>query len=235
MSALDGHVVAVAGAGGALGPALLRRLTDDGATLALCGRDGERLRALALELELPQARVVVREADLEVDGAAAGWAADVVERFGRIDGLCHLVGGWRGGTPLPDADPGEWDALVGPLVDTVRHVVAAFGGPLAEAPAGRFVLASSTQATAPTAANAAYSAAKAAADAWVLALADAWRDGRATANVVAVKALLTPAMRERSPDKAFTHFAEVEDVAAAFAYLLSGAARHVNGRRLVLA
>ena len=40
----------------------------------------------------------------EADGAQAVVSA-ATERFGRIDVLLHLVGGWTGGTPLADLDP----------------------------------------------------------------------------------------------------------------------------------
>ncbi len=73
------------------------------------------------------------------------------------------------------------------------------------APHGRFVLVSSKQAQAPTATNAAYAAAKAAAEAWTLALADGFEGSDATANILVVDAILTPRMREEEPDKRLPH------------------------------
>ena len=93
---------------------------------------------------------------------------------------------------------------------------------------------SSTQAQAPSATNAAYGAAKAAAESWTLALADSLAESGATANIVVVNAILTPRMREQNPDKAFQTFTSVEDIAEAVAYLLSDAAAKMNGARLAL-
>ena len=64
---------------------------------------------------------------------------------------------------------------------------------------GRFVIVSSGQAQAPTHKNAAYAAAKAAHEAWTLALADRFRGTGATANIVVVGSILTPEMREEEP------------------------------------
>ena len=105
---------------------------------------------------------------------------------------------------------------------------------LAASPHGRFVLVSSKQAQAPTNTNAAYAAAKAAAEAWTLALADGFEGSAATANILVVDAILTPRMREEEPDKAFPTFTPAEDIADGIAFLCSDAAKKMNGQRFPL-
>jgi NAD(P)-dependent dehydrogenase (short-subunit alcohol dehydrogenase family) len=99
---------------------------------------------------------------------------------------------------------------------------------------GRYVLVSSSQAQAPSGTNASYAAAKAAAEAWTLALADSFSDSPATANIVVVNAILTPAMREQNPDKEYPTFTSTEDLAEAIAYVVSDEAAKMNGKRLSL-
>ena len=90
-----------------------------------------------------------------------------------VTGVAHLVGGWRGGKPLPEAPLEDWALLHDLLIRTVQHTTRAFAPALkAAGDRGRFVLVSSQQAQAPTSTNAAYAAAKAAAEAWTLAFAD---------------------------------------------------------------
>ena len=96
------------------------------------------------------------------------------------------------------------------------------------------MLVSSTQAQAPDGTNAAYAAAKAAAESWTLALADAFKDTPATANIIVVNAILTPRMREENPDKEYPTFTAAEDIAEAIAFLCSDAAAKMNGQRLSL-
>lgn len=226
------RIVAIAGAAGGLGPHVARRFAADGATLALADRDADAVRALAVELggDEHDARAV----DLLDEDAARAWAADLLARFGRVDALLHLVGGWRGGQPIDEAPLADWALLEGLLVRTVQHTSRAFRPALVASGRGRFALVSAKAASQPTATNAAYAAAKAAAEAWTLALADSFADEPATANVVVVNAIVTPEMRERSPEKPFKTFTDAGDVAAALAYLCSDAAVKMNGRRLLL-
>jgi NAD(P)-dependent dehydrogenase (short-subunit alcohol dehydrogenase family) len=233
-AALDGRVFAIAGIGGGLGPAVAERLAAAGATLAGTDRDRERVDEVGAALGLPAERWDGRAVDLFDQGAARGWCAALLERFGRIDGLLHLVGGWRGGQPLHEASLSDWDLLHDLLIRTVQHTSRAFHDALLNAEHGRFVLVSAKQAQAPSNSNAAYAAAKAAAEAWTLALADGFVGTSATANIIVVEAILTPRMREESPDRDFSSFTPAEHVATAIAFLCSDAAQEMNGQRLPL-
>ena len=230
--ALDGRVLAVAGGAGNLGPTVVKRLADDGARACVCGRDRDGLDALAAELDTPIETDVV---DLLDAAATKAWAADLASRHdGRVDGLVHLVGGWRGGTPIEEAPLEDWDALSVLLVRTLQHATQAFAPALMQGGRGRFVLVSTGQAQAPTHPNAAYAAAKAASETWALALADRFKGTGATANIVVVGAIVTPQMRAESPDKEFSTFTPAEEIAEAIAYLSSDSAASMNGQRVTL-
>jgi NAD(P)-dependent dehydrogenase (short-subunit alcohol dehydrogenase family) len=232
---LDGRVLAIAGVGGGLGPLVAARFAAAGATVAGAGRDQALLDSLAGELGIPEERWDGRSVDLLDEDAARGWCAALVDRFGRVDGLVHLVGGWRGGQPLHEEPLADWELLHDLLIRTVQHTTRAFHGQLAASPHGRFVLVSAKQAQRPSNTNAAYAAAKAAAEAWTLALADGFEPGGATANVVVVDAILTPRMREENPGGDFATFTPAEHVADGIAFLCSDAAAEMNGQRLALA
>jgi NAD(P)-dependent dehydrogenase (short-subunit alcohol dehydrogenase family) len=230
--ALEGRVIAVGGGTGNLGPTVVRRLAEAGAQTCVSGRDRESLDALAAEIGSAVETDVV---DLLDADATASWAADLAGRHdGRVDGLVHLVGGWRGGTPIEEAPLEDWDFLSTLLVRTLQHATQAFAPHLLGSDHGRVVIVSAGQAQAPTNTNASYAAAKAAADAWTLALADRFKGTGATANLVVVGAIVTPAMREESPDKDFSTFTPAEEIAEAIAYLCSDDAASMNGQRLTL-
>lgn len=232
---LDGRVIAIAGVGGGLGPLVAAELARAGATVAGTDRDQGLLDSLGGELGLPAERWDGRVVDLLDPEAATAWCAALVERFGGVDGLVHLVGGWRGGQPLHEEPLEDWDFLHGLLIRTVQHTTRAFHGELERAGGrGRFVLVSAKQAQAPSNTNAAYAAAKAAAEAWTLAFADGFEPGGATANIVVVDAILTPRMREENPGKEFPTFTPAERLAEAIAFVCSDAAATMNGQRLRL-
>ena len=234
MGDLDGRVIAVAGVGGGLGPAVVERLAADGATLALADIGVDRIEAAVGGLSIPEDRLDMQAVDLLEADAAVAWRDSLVERFGKVDGLLHLVGGWRGGDPIESFDMDDYEWLHDLLVRTLQNASRAFHGVLTESGNGRFALVSSTQAQAPNGTNAAYAATKAAAESWTLALADSFEGTGATANIVVVNAILTPAMRERNPDKEYPTFTPAEAIADALAYLCSDAAGRMNGQRLEL-
>ena len=232
---LAGRTYAIAGAGGGLGPSVARVLAAAGASLALADRGREQLDPVVAELGLDPARVDARAVDLLDEEATRAWARALRDRFGAVDGVLHLVGGWRGGTPLAEAPLEDWALLHDLLIRTVQHTSRAFRDDLAGSPHGRFVLVSALQASKPSGTNAAYGAAKAAAEAWTLALADDLSETEATANIVIINALVTPQMRAANPDKAYKTFTDAGEIAETIAWLCSDAARKMNGRRVVLA
>ncbi len=232
MSALDGAVVAVAGAGGGAGAAVARRLAKAGAFVAVADAEAAKAQRVADDVVAAGGRAEAVVSDLGDFHAVRAWADELTARHGRVDGLVHLVGGWRGGTPLARAGLDDWEALEPPLVRTVARTAQAFHDALLASPAGRFALVSSREATKPTQTNAGYAAAKAAAETWTLALADAFSNSSAAASIIVVKALLTPAMREDKPDAAFAGFTPVADLADTIAGLWDSPADAVNGTRI---
>jgi NAD(P)-dependent dehydrogenase (short-subunit alcohol dehydrogenase family) len=222
---LEGRRIAVAGAGGGLGPDVVGALVDAGAWVAAADR--------SKELCSPVEGVAHHTAgvDLLTEEGARAWAADLE----RVDGVLHLVGGWRGGDAIEDMDLADLELLEGLLFRTVVHTTRAFA-PLLKAAGerGRFALVSSSVVGRPTAGNAAYAATKAAAEAWTLTLAAELAETGGTANVAVVTAIVTPQMRAENPDKAYKTFTDTGEIATALAYLCSDAARKMNGQRLHL-
>lgn len=229
MSRLDGRVVAVAGAGGGLGPEVVRALTAEGARVAACDRDEDALTAVR------GTAADARVADLATPEGAVRWRDDLAGALGEVHGLLHLVGGWRGGAPLHEAPLEDLDLLELLLFRTVVHTTRAFARDLAAAgERGRFALVSAAQAQRPAAGNAAYAATKAAAETWTIAFARELQEHGATANVVVINALATPRMRAESPEKAFRTFTDAAEIAEALVFLCSDAARKMTGQRFAL-
>jgi NAD(P)-dependent dehydrogenase (short-subunit alcohol dehydrogenase family) len=232
LSSLESRVLALAGAGGSLGPTVVRHLAPTGARLSLGGRHRDPLESLAAEAG---GDAEAEEVDLLDPAAARAWADGISERFGAVDGLVHMVGGWRGGVAIEDAPLEDWADFLEPLlVRTLVHATQAFVPHLLASGRGRVVVMSAGQAQAPTSTNALYAASKAAAETWTLALADRFKGTGCTANLIVVGAIVTQAMREESPDKDFSTFTPAEQIAETIAYLTSDAAASMNGQRVIL-
>ncbi|MFF4403749.1 SDR family NAD(P)-dependent oxidoreductase [Streptoverticillium reticulum] len=239
---LDGAVVAVAGAAGPAGRATLLRLAEAGATVVAADADAARLAEAvdAARYAHGGATVTGDTVDLLDLDAARAWADRTEKEFGRVDGLVHLVGGWRGSATFAETDLEDWALLEKLLIRTVQHTSLAFEGPLARSGRGRYLLISAEGASKPTAGNAAYAASKAAAEAWTLALADSFRKAGgdsappAAAAILIVKALVHDAMRAERPNAKFAGFTDVKDLAQAIVGVWDKPAQEVNGTRLWL-
>ncbi len=239
---LEGAVIVVAGAGGPAGRATLQRLARAGAHVVAGDASPDRL-AEAVDLARYDAgggAITGDVVDLLDLNATREWAARIEKDLGRVDGMVHLVGGWRGSASFPETDLADWDFLEKLLIRTVQHTSLAFHDSLLRSPHGRYVLVSAAGATQPTAGNAAYAAAKAAAEAWTLALGDSFRKlgdpehPTAAAAVLIIKALVHDEMRRQRPNAKFAGFTDVTDLADAIADVWTRPAQAVNGKRLWL-
>lgn len=240
--ALSGAVIAVAGAGGPAGRATLVRLAEAGATVVGADNDPQRLSEAvdAARYASGGATVTGDTVDLLDLQSTRDWATHVEKDFGRVDGLVHLVGGWRGSETFTKTSLDDWDFLELLLVKTVQHTSLAFHEALQRSERGRYVLISASAASRPTAGNAAYAAGKAAAEAWTLALADYFRKAggpegpTSAAAILVVKALVHDAMRAERPNAKFAGFTDVKDLAEAIEGVWHKPAAEVNGNRLWL-
>jgi len=176
---LDGRLVLVAGATSASGEAVSRSLVTAGATVLAVGTRPEALDALAAAVPGVDTRVC----DLSDRDAVAELAMRIHLKFGAIDGLIHLVGGWRGGGGIAGQSDEDWDFLERGF-RTLRNTTRVFYDDLVASPAGRLAIVSSTAVDAPYAGGANYAAAKAAADAWARAVAQGF--AKAAPNAAAV-------------------------------------------------
>jgi NADP-dependent 3-hydroxy acid dehydrogenase YdfG len=162
-------VVMVTGATGAAGRSTCAALAAAGHRVIAVGRDEAALADVRAD------RIFGRVCELTDQVAVADLVRSVREEMGAIDGLVHLVGGWRGGSTFSANTEQDWTFLSANLIDTLRHVTLQVHDDLLASEFGRAVIVSAQAARRPTAGNANYATAKAAAEAWLQALADSLR------------------------------------------------------------
>jgi NAD(P)-dependent dehydrogenase (short-subunit alcohol dehydrogenase family) len=221
----------ITGATGGLGRVFAADLAADGWDLALVSSSEARLGALVAEGGLDSARTLTLEADL-LDRAAAQAAIEAAyERFGRVDALAHLVGGWTGGTYVARCPDDPFREMLDQHLWTSLNVLRELTPRMVEAGFGRIVAVSSPMAASPDAGMSAYGVAKAAQETLYAALAKEVAGSGVTVNIVRVRAIDTSAGAEGSEKAGATAPAEIS---AAVRYLFGETARVVNGSRLDL-
>jgi NADP-dependent 3-hydroxy acid dehydrogenase YdfG len=192
MTDLANRTVLIAGATSASGRAVARALLDAGARVVAVGSDQERLDAL--EAELPG--LVGERADLTDGDDVLELAMRVHARVGDVDGVIHLVGGWRGGGGLAGQTEEDYRVLERSFT-ALRYVSRAFYDDLVASPAGRIAIVSSTTVERPTAGGANYTAVKAASESWMRSVAQGFAKSGSPAAAVTFRVQSLAGLEER--------------------------------------
>jgi NADP-dependent 3-hydroxy acid dehydrogenase YdfG len=145
----DGRVAVITGATGVLGRVVTETFARDGVRVVVVGRDKARLDQLAQEFQLSTGSWLPVVADLRRPEAASNVVSATLEEFGRLDVLIHLVGGWSGGTPIVELDPGELTGMLDQHVWTTLNITKAAVPVMIEAGWGRVIAISSPVASDP--------------------------------------------------------------------------------------
>ena len=236
---LPALTVLVTGGSGASGVAVAGVLRAAGHRVITVGSDQQRIEAAAQQAG---DGVTPLTCDLARLDDVRQLRDDVALQAGAVDAVIHLVGGWRGAQGIPDQSDEDWDFLERGAVTTLRNITRVFFDDIAASPHGRFAMVSSTAVESPAASVANYVAAKAAAEAWTMAVADGFRraaaaggDGQAAAVVLVVKALVDDGLRRSHPERTFPGATDVAELAAAVVGLFDAPAVELNGTRVRLA
>jgi NAD(P)-dependent dehydrogenase (short-subunit alcohol dehydrogenase family) len=231
---LENRVVVISGATGGAGRVVTKLMADQGAKLVLLGRSAERLPDLVNELGLEDERCLTIVVDLGNQDAVGSAADAVIQKFGKVDVLLQLVGGWTGGQTVAEVDPSDVADMLQQHVWTTFHLAQAFVPHLVKNKWGRIMAISSPFAAAPQAKGAPYAVGKAAQEALMLTLAQELKGTGVTANILLVKTIDVAHQRELEPNSKTSSWTTPEEIAEAILYFASDEARMVNGARLPL-
>lgn len=108
MFSLAGRAALVTGGNGGLGRAMALGLRAAGASVAVTGRNEEKNRAVARELDDPDAVIPL---DVRYERAVQLAMAQVVERFGHLDVLVNNAGNGQLGSVL-QMSLNDWDSVI---------------------------------------------------------------------------------------------------------------------------
>ncbi len=223
--------VLITGAGGNLGAAAARAFAQHGANLVLLDRERAALeRVLGPESE----RVLLATADLldadQVDAAVAR----ARERYGRIDVLCNIAGGFRMGQAVHATSDQDWDFLFGLNTRSLLHSVRAVAPRMQAAGGGKIVNVAAYAALKGAAMMGAYCASKDVVVRLTEAMAAELRDDGINVNCVLPSIIDTPDNRAAMPDADPTRWVQPDALADVLLFLASDAARAVHGAAIAV-
>jgi NAD(P)-dependent dehydrogenase (short-subunit alcohol dehydrogenase family) len=222
---LKNQRVAVTGAFGTLGAAVVRAACSAGANVAAIGH------AAASSVEMPSTAISIVGADL-ADATLAKHALDqAAQALGGLDALVNIAGAFRWET-LTDGDLDTWDFLYRANLRTAVATSQAAIAHLQRSGGGRIVNIGAASATKAAAGMGAYAASKAGIARLTEALAEELTDHRITVNAVLPSIIDTPSNRAAMPAAQFDRWAKPEQVSDVILFLLSAQASAVTGALL---
>src|SRR6202163_4704531 len=127
-------------------------------------------------------------------------AADtIISRFGKIDVLAHLVGGFVGGQTVADTDDATFQRMFDMNLNSAFHILRSVIPHMRKAGAGSIIAIGSRAAEDPGPTVGAYSTSKAALVSLIRTVAAENKDAGITANVILPGTMDTPANRKAMP------------------------------------
>jgi NAD(P)-dependent dehydrogenase (short-subunit alcohol dehydrogenase family) len=216
------RVVLITGAKGGLGSFVTQRFLGAGATVIGSSR------SISQE-DFPLPNFIALAVDFTKAGAAREAVEFAVGRFGRLDVLVHVLGGFAGGQRVAETDDATWEQMQDLNLTSAFYVIRAAIPHLRKSGSGRIVAIGSLTAMEPHARLGAYVIFKAALTTLVRTVALENRDAGVTANVVLPGTMDTPGNRRSMPNADFSKWLKPEVVADLVLWLADEQARHVTG------
>jgi len=222
MNIMEGKVVLITGAKGGLGTFVTERFLDAGASVVGTSRSIK-------QSDFSSSRFTAMPADFSSGAAVRDLANQVVSRFGKIDALIHVMGGFAGGQSVADTDDKTWEQMRDLNLTSAFYVSRAVIPHMRKAKYGRIVAVGSLAAVEPHAGLGAYVVSKAAMATLIRTVALENADANITANVVLPGTMDTPNNRASMPTADFSKWVQPQDVASLIVYLAGEQAAQITG------
>ena len=226
-----GRVAVITGGFGALGQVVAAAAIGHGFKVAVVGHTAEAPAALAGKLG-PNG-LLLGGVDLADEAAAAKAMNAVTSRFGRIDALLNIAGGFRW-IKIGDSHSADLEILFRMNVQTAANAIRAALPALKKSSAGRVVNVGALAAEKAAAGMGPYAASKAAVLRLTEALAEELKDARITVNAVLPSIIDTPQNRADMPKADFSRWVAPGDLAEVMLFLASEKARAITGAHIAV-
>ncbi|SPA02269.1 3-oxoacyl-(acyl-carrier-protein) reductase FabG [Cupriavidus taiwanensis] len=214
--------VLITGAGGNLGYAVASAFAEEGAKLVLFDRNPSKLG------EFEGSHMVcgvdlVNQSDVSENVRAA------VERFGQIDVVCNLAGGFSMGSPVHESSEDDIEHLLDLNVRTLLNVVRAVAPSMIGNGGGRFINVGANSAAKGVGLMSGYCATKDMVARITESMSAELRDSNINVNAVLPSIIDTPENRSAMPDADHDRWVKPRALADVIQFLASDAARAIHG------
>jgi len=219
---MTGKTALITGANGGLGTHVTKALLDAGFVVV-------GLAPKIRQADFDHPNFTALPASLDSLDAAKKAADTVIGRFGKIDVLAHLVGGFAGGQTVADTDDATFQRMFDMNLNSAFHMLRAVIPHMRKAGAGRIIAVGSRAAEDPGPGVGAYSASKAALVSLIRTVAIENKDAGITANIILPGTMDTPANRKAMSGADTSTWVQPASVAGLIVWLAGDAGKDVTG------
>ena len=218
-------VVLITGGTGALGGMLVKKFLNSGAvTISSFHNEKD-----AEKLKIENSKVELIELDILQETQLLERIPKLVKKFGTIDILVNVVGGYLGGKNTNDLSEAEWDKMMNLNLKSAflisKHVIPV----MVSGKGGKIVHISSRTGQKSEGGDSAYAASKAGLIRFIESAAQEFKDSGININCILPTTIDTDANRKAMPNSDFSKWLSIEDLANVILFLCSSGARVING------
>lgn len=219
---LESKIALITGANGGLGTSVTSAFLDAGATVVGVSRN-------IRQADFDHPSFVAIAAELSSGDATNKLMEQIAAKFGRIDVLAHLIGGFAGGTSIAETDDQTFANMLDLNLRSAFYLLRSVIPKMRGAGNGRIIAIASRAAEDPGPGVGAYSASKAALVSLIRTVALENKDRGITANVILPGTIDTPANRKAMPSADTRTWVQPTSIASLIVWLASEAGKDVNG------
>ena len=222
-------VAVLTGATGWLGTALTTRLLAKGYRIGATYLIPDEAVGYEERFPYDEDRLVLRRVNAVEREKIDGFMASIASRFGRVDVVGALVGGWAGGRDVADTDDIRFDRMIDLNLRSAFCTVRAAIPYLEAGGGGRILLVGSRAAVDTPPGQAAFNIAKAGVVALAKTAALELEEADITVNVILPTVIDTPATRAALPYSDYVKWPTPDEIAAVAEYILTGESGVMSG------
>ena len=225
----EGKLVLITGGTGALGREVSLAFLKSNAVAAMTYVVDKELPQLESKIGDLIKKVMLIKADIVDEQQIKKTVSDVVKKYGHIDVLVNLVGGYLGGKKVTEMDEKEWDLMMNLNLKTAflvsKHVVAQ----MIRQRSGKVIHVAARLGLKGIGGNSAYCASKSGLIRLVESLSDEIKDNNINVNCIMPSIIDTDANRKDMPDADFSKWVKPSEIARVVLFLASEDSRLIHG------
>jgi len=225
----SGKAVLVTGGTGALGREVCHAFLRAGALLATTYVADSGIPALESKVGDLKKNILFIKKDLGNEKDVRALVSEVVTKYGRIDVLANVVGGYMAGKPVIEIDEKDWDTMLNLNLKTAfllsKHVVAQ----MVRQSGGKVIHTSARPGLRGAGNDAAYVASKSGVIRLVESIAEEVKSRGINVNCVLPSIIDTEPNRRGMPNADFSKWVKPSEIARVILFLASEDSRPING------